>query len=567
MRLKYTLLSTTIAALLSACGSSSNDDSSNNTAPHTITLSSNLVAENAFGATIGQFSATDHESDTLSFSLATDTDQRFEISGTTLKLKSDIALDFEQETSISLAVIVSDGELDNQESVTISIENELDYYAFASKFVADTDSVSYSGQVARHVLIAQLNHYIDTQLVKDLNNQVLTTKEAVLAKLRAYYYADGSAPAGVNVADVLSADIQFIDMALQNNINAISTGKDLQGKIAGNDATGQHKDWTSGDTFIGFGATFMGGFDNTPEGLLLALFDKLSDNAIEYYTNGTLPAPYITAEGLDLKQLVQKFLLMSVAYSQATDDYLDDDTDGKGLKTEHQQDGDSAYSKLEHQWDEGFGYFGAARNYLDYSDDEIAGNSGRDGWNNGYYDIDQDGKINLNSEYNFGNSTNAAKRDLGSNGTTNYTQTAMEGFLKGRQLLNETAGTELTSAQLTELQGYRDSAVEAWENAIAATVIHYINDTHADVSKIGTAEFSLTDVAKHWSELKGFLLGLQFNPRSPLSDADFAEVNSLVGDMPAITDTDKAAYLLDLVTARAKLQAAYNFDATIAENW
>ena len=37
---------------------------------------------------------------------------------------------------------------------------------------------------------------------------------------------------------------------------------------------------------------------------------------------------HITAEGLDLQQLTQKFLLGAVNFSQGTDDYLDDDIDG-----------------------------------------------------------------------------------------------------------------------------------------------------------------------------------------------------------------------------------------------
>ncbi|WAJ71552.1 DUF4856 domain-containing protein [Catenovulum adriaticum] len=568
MRYKHSVLAAAILTFITGCGSSSDSDNEQeNTAPSAIVLSSNTVMENQTEVTLGELSATDDNSADLTFELAENADSRFEIEGNSLKLKADTVVDYETETSISLPIIVSDGEMSTEETVQIIIEDELDYYAFPSKFINGEDSVSYSGQVARHAIISQLNNYISSELEQDLNNQVLTTEAEILAKLNAYYFAQDSAPVGIDVAAILDADISFVDNSEQSNINAISSGKNLKGKIAGNDATGQHKDWTAGDTFVGFGADFMGNFENTPEGLLLALFDKLAKNSIEFYTNGTLSSPYITAEGHDLKQLIQKFLLMSVAFSQGTDDYLDDDTQGKGLLSEHTQDGESAYSKLEHQWDEGFGYFGAARNYLAYSDLEIAAKGGRDGWNSGYYDINQDGKIDLNSEYNFGNSTNAAKRDLGSNGVTDYTQDAMQGFLKGRQLLNETAGNELTAEQMTELQGYRDSAVLAWEQSVAATVVHYINDTHADVSAIGTTEFSLTDVAKHWSELKGFFLGLQFNPRSPLSDADFTAVNELIGDMPATTDTEKEAYLADLIKARNILEASYSFDATVTANW
>lgn len=571
---KHTVLAAAVLTFIAGCGSS--DDSDNkqeNTAPSSIVLSSNTLVENQTNVTLGELSATDDNSSDLTFELAESADNRFEIVGNTLKLKADAQLDYETESSVTLPVIVSDGELSTEETIEIMVEDELDYYAFPSKFVDGEDSVSYSGQVARHAIIAQLNTYISSQLEQDLNSQKFTTEAEVLAKLQAYYEPADTTLANVDVAAILDADINFIENSEQTDINAISSGKNLAGKIAGNDPTGQHKDWTAGDTFVGFDAEFMGSFENTPEGLLLALFDKLAKNSIEFYTFGVLPSPYITADGQDLKQLIQKFLLMSVAFSQGTDDYLDDDTEGKGLLSSHMQDGDSAYSSLEHQWDEGFGYFGAARNYLDYSDEEIAGKGGREGWSNGYYDINQDGKIDLNSEYNFGNSTNAAKRDLGSKLTeedeskTNYTQDAMQSFLNGRALLNETAGTTLTAEQMTELQGYRDSAVLAWEQSVAATVVHYINDTHADVSVLGTGEFNLSDAAKHWSELKGFFLGLQFNPRSPLSDADFATVNALIGDKPATTEAEKEAYLADLIEARDILQAAYSFDSSVTANW
>ena len=47
--------------------------------------------------------------------------------------------------------------------------------------------------------------------------------------------------------------------------------------------------------------------------------------------------------------------------------------------------------------------------------------------------------------------------------------------------------TELTDDQIAELQVYRDQAVGAWEKAISATVVHYINDVLQDMNKFGTA--------------------------------------------------------------------------------
>ena len=178
--------------------------------------------------------------------------------------------------------------------------------------------------------------------------------------------------------------------------------------------------------------------------------------------------------------------------------------------------------------------------------------------------MDGDGFVDLTREVNWGHSTNAAKRDLGSNVATDYTAEAWAGFHGGRKLLAETAGRPLTADELTLLRGHRDQAVLAWEACIAATVVHYINDTLQDMGAIDTEAYSFGDHAKHWSELKGFALALQFNPRSPLSDSYFATLHALIGQAPVLEDagpTALQAYGDDLRAARALVGDAYSFAA------
>jgi hypothetical protein len=284
---------------------------------------------------------------------------------------------------------------------------------------------------------------------------------------------------------------------------------------------------------------------------------------------------YVADNGTDLNQLIQKFLLMAVPYSQAADDYLDEN---KGLATDNvsgAKEGTKPYTNLEHQFDEGFGYFGAARDYLAYSDDEIASKGGREAWQ-GQYDTDGDGEIDLLSEKNFGNSVNAAKRDRGSKdnaAATDYTKQAMDAFLKGRKLINDNAGMDLTEEQMTELLEYRDEALDAWERGVVATVIHYINDVTADLGALGTDDFNYINTAKHFSEMKGFALGLQFNPYSPIAGenaekfAKFVELHTLFKDAPVLAEADVADYLVDLKAARDLLQEVYGFDAENVEGW
>ncbi|WP_028117670.1 DUF4856 domain-containing protein [Ferrimonas senticii] len=563
------LISSTV--MLSACGGGSSSDSTppaptpTNSAPTDITLSSASVDENAPAAVIGELSAVDADSgDSFTF---TTSNNAFVISGNSLSLAAAMVMDFEQAETAEVEVSVTDAAgASFSKTLTISVNDLMDSYQFTSKYDdTSASSVSYGGQTTRHVLIAELNAYIANDLENDAEAGTLVSRDAVLAKLNSYFLVENY--------DLVADDfaVNLVANSEQTNLRALSSSdKNLIGKIAGNDASGQHKDWNNGD-FVGWGAAGS----TTPQGLVEALFAELADNTAEVIAGQVRqdaagnPLPvYVSSNGRDLKQLLQKFLLMAVAYSQGADDYLDFDTEGKGLLTDNTMNVDGkSYTNLEHQFDEGFGYFGAARDYLDYSDQEIAAKGGRDGWSQGYFDTSGNGSIDLFSEYNFGQAVNAAKRDLGATVPTHYTTQAMTAFIAGRQLIANTQGA-LSDAQMTELQGHALDALDAWERSIAATVVHYINDTSNDLNSYGTEAFSFTDLAKHWSELKGFGLGLQFNRHSPLSDADFAQFQQLVGDAPVFAnDNDRAAYLADLQSARDLLQNAYGFNAENVANW
>ncbi|MCW8092974.1 DUF4856 domain-containing protein [Alteromonas sp. ASW11-130] len=568
-----TLLTLSISSLflLSACGGSSNDDSTTppppeNSAPTDISLSVSAVDENSKGATIGTLSATDADSsDTFTYSTESD---KFSINGDVLLLAEGVALDYEQDTSVGVDITVTDSAgATFSKTLTIEVNDLLDYYGFESAFVNGESAVSYSGQTARHLLINDLTILIDKKL-GDTNtfdaDMPFVNRDAVISSLNSYF--DVSDYAALSERDLLTTTDP---KAKQQTLAEVSSSdKNLTGKIAGNDPVGQHKDWST--EFAGWGAVGS----TTPEGLVRTFFNELADNAQTQLDGAVRQDPfgnditkiYLTNDGRDLKQLIQKFLLMSVAYSQGTDDYLDNDVAGKGLLSDH-TNADGNFTDLEHQFDEGFGYFGAARDYLAYTDEEIAKKGGREGWQ-GYHDTDNDGVIDFKSEFNFGQSSNAAKRDLGATTAVDLSAEAMNAFLEGRKLLNETAGTELTEEQRAQLLTHRNTAVEAWEKSIAATVVHYINDTTTDLKAIGSDDFSYSDLAKHWSEMKGFALGLQFNPRSKVSNADFIKLHDLMGDAPVLSGAAEVnAYITALAQARDILQNAYSFSDDDVANW
>ena len=409
------------------------------------------------------------------------------------------------------------------------------------------DNASYSGQVFRNVLIGDTKGYLDELTARIDAGEYYPAEGDVEADLNFYFEFDSS------VGGPLPHGVPTDPAASQSTYDDISSGKDIVGKLAGNDPTGQHKTWET--EFVGWD---HGG---DPEDLVRAWFAEVDALAAARVTGdiplspdgGPLGRVYVSPEGQDYQQLIDKLLRCGVAWSQGADDYLDNDTADKGLLSDHttQVEGKD-YTDLEHAWDEGFGYFGAARTYGDWSDDEIRGV---------YMDVDGDGAIDLTSEYNFGFSVNAAKRDLGSVSGTDFTGQAFDNFVAGRQLLADTQGSELSAEQMDELVGYRDAALDAWERSISSTVVHYINDTIRDQSAMGTEDYDFAAHAKHWSEMKGFALGLQFSPHSPLGDEAFAAIHEAMGTGPELDPNELDAYKAGLLEARATLAAAYGFDA------
>jgi hypothetical protein len=448
-------------------------------------------------------------------------------------------------------------------------------YAFPSKFVDDPENggVRYNGQTLRHTIIASLNNYINAE---DAGLQLAASQNAFADKAEVLEAFD----LFMQSTDLDEVGISTDPAPLQTTFAEIGGGK-LIDKLAGNDASTDYKDWN----------TELQGWEGqtSAQGLLEGVFfDRLADQVIALQEGNGLTDPvsgdalplYVTAEGHDLKQLIQKFLLMSVTFAQATDDYMASGQDGKGLESPNTQSGDSVYTSLEHVWDEGFGYFGAARNYDTYTDQEIADGATKN------YDGD-DATTNLKSEYNFGASVNAAKRDLGSaeGAKTDYTQQAFDAFVEGRFIIYNADDT-LTAEEKAALEAQRDLAIGAWEKAIAATALHYINDSLQVIRTYQNDKdnYSHATYAKKWSELKGFSLGFQFNEQSPMmaptdaTDDDaaltrFVAFHGLIKDAPVLPDPAAADggqafvdYVDDLIAARDILKEAYGFaDANIGD--
>ncbi len=456
--------------------------------------------------------------------------------------------------------------------------------------------VSYTGQTARQVLQLQM-----VAAMEALSERP-GAKDQISSELRFFVTGDGadSTPHGFTLKNGTATGEEVIPGP---NYGDISTGKNLDGKIAG--GNGQGGGETSkliNDVFFGWNE----GMDSDPlpielvyhwiEALAVNSSDGLEPSISVVGSTDAIPVgtPMISTTGVHYRQLIQKFLSVAVNFSQGTNDYLRIDF---GSEKNLGQEGSKAYSAGAHDFDEAFGYYGAARDLNNYDDDEAAAKGGRPEYQNGYYDSNGDGLIDLRSEFVFGHSQNCAKRDRhkDAEGTPYYdfSKTAMDAFLVGRRIVeNAEEAQELTEGANEALQSQIAIISHTWEQCIAATVVHYINDVVNDMGGFTPPQYAnlknFTDLAKHWGEMKGFALGLQFSPVSPfrtgavdgIDTEDLRSVLSLMGDAPVLADGSQggvpatgsateaiSAYTAKLLQARDILQEAYAFNADATSNW
>ncbi len=443
-------------------------------------------------------------------------------------------------------------------------------YTFESQIIQSESAVSYTGQTKRHVLISNLNR----DIANTAEDGTADPADILANTLNFYFRYDGTADDLPH--EKVAGDGTF--GVIPVNYGDISSGKSLVGKIAGND----RPEHIIGGEFFGWET----GLDDspTPEELVDYFFTEYAAEATNGVGHNGSTKAYLSATGLDYKQLIQKFLLGAITLSQGTADYLQTDWSAENVNENEDVNDPAPYTASEHNWDEAFGYFGAARDYnTAFTDDELAAGD--------LVDTNNDSNIDLRSEYSFGNSVNCAKRDRATASLTNptsFTQDAYEAFIIGRQILNNASaniGEDLTAEQLAALDVQITIVAQTWEKCVAATVIHYINDVIDDMDEFNAGDFADTEnfenIAKHWSEMKGFALGLQFNPESPFRASDdtlmdLKEVLSIMGDAPVLPDGTQAgvafdggvaAYRENLLDARLLMQTIYEFDAENVAAW
>ena len=353
------------------------------------------------------------------------------------------------------------------------------------------DSTSYTGQVARHVLHNSLK-----KLAGKGNGN---PNPELKATMMSYY---SSKDAGRKIIDPTSKG-EF--KVKQTMVDEISKGKNLKGK-----------------TYKGLVNGFPGQMSG-PE-VFEFLIDKASSS-----NKGFDPVT-----GYNYPQLISKFMMGAVFYSQAVDNYLDEKMGADNKPNNKPYKKGAHYTGKEHSWDEAFGYFGAPAHAMALNAKQAYGIAKRKDIK--VADANGDGVVDLKTEMTFAHAYYAADSDKAG---TKYMHTIVDAFIKGRQLIRDADGAALTDEQRAKLMSYVKVIKTNWERVIAEAAFKYAGSCYKDLEKLrtivesnGNASKAFATYGKHWGELKGFLMALETSGRS-LGEAG-VRMNRLVGYGPVL---------------------------------
>ena len=276
---------------------------------------------------------------------------------------------------------------------------------------------------------------------------------------------------------------------------------------------------------------------------------KTMDDLISFY----LDTPkHTSANGVDFAQFTEKGVAAAISYAEGAD-ILTDFVDG------------TLGADNEAEWNEAFGHFGAPRDFRAFLTDDgsIADNAPAD-------DVDGDGETDLETEAVYIWADYTADRGGATSQDGVFSFDAFDAFVEGRNDIDN--GDDPTEHAAT--------ALDVWEQTIAANVIHYANSMESDLSDLSDGD-EITQSAlgsdsqsessgfeDHWGEAKIFTWTLQYH--NDLDGDQLQEIHGLLGSKPPYnTDpaTTKSDWIDNLEEIRSKLQSAYGFADENVNNW
>jgi hypothetical protein len=272
------------------------------------------------------------------------------------------------------------------------------------------------------------------------------------------------------------------------------------------------------------------------------------------------PDAYTTTEGLDLSQVIPISLMGAVLYAEAMDsalvliDTLDNIDFLSGEK----------FTEMEQAWDQAFGYFGAARAYQSFSDDELA-SSGSGSIFPYVKDADADGLLDYSSEFNHSFARLAGARDQGSDGATDFTQDIFDAWLLGRAAMAIGPGEE------ESIMEARDQILQTWEEIVGATFVHYLNKVLAHTNDFDEADFDLAAYRADWSAMYAYGQMLGYYSAGKTGGTLGAQNEILVlGEAPFMAPVGSNSwgdYVAALEGVRGTIGLRLSFAVGLLEKW
>ena len=354
-----------------------------------------------------------------------------------------------------------------------------------------TNTVSYSGQIARHVL---------EQSLKKLAGKGNGGGNAADLEAQMLSYFNGSNDDLPIIAPKSKDGFKI----KQTSLHQISKGKNISGKF-----------------YDGAMPAWPGNMSRKDVAYNMIAMAAKSNKGFDADT------------GYDWAQLISKYTMGAMAYNQAVDNYLDEKLSAEKKPNNKPYKDGAHYTGKEHSWDEAFGYWGAAAHQHGFNPNKVYEIAKMK--NQGVADKNGDGMVDLKSEYVFGPCYYAAAFDRSGTKSTNYTNKMFDAFLDGRKLITAAAGDALSDSERSQLKAYAATIEENWEKVLAEAVFKYDGSVYKDINKM--KDLSGDDLnkayrtyAKHWGELKGFAMAMQ-SGKSNLG-ATATKMNELIGFGP-----------------------------------
>ena len=230
---------------------------------------------------------------------------------------------------------------------------------------------------------------------------------------------------------------------------------------------------------------------------------------------------YVSLNGLEYAQILEKGLYGALLYDQMVDDYLRPSQSGPDNPNGNNEAAAGVnYAEQgtdrQHRWDEAFGYLGA--DPLTYPNPDNASNG--------------DGDFLANYIFDF---SDEAEEAYG----IHFAQRIMDAFILGRSILKAGEGFGPSDENINEaaLEACRQDIKLYVEAGLAAAAFHYLNLAIADITD--------DDKLHHLSEAYGFIYALSHNSEGRMTHEEAYEVLEEIG-WPAENKTLSGIYYINL---------------------